>query len=303
MIFFIGNETRRKPWLGVSKIKAYVKRNAIDVCHAHLAYGIVFSAFCGSPLIYTHHSIEPRWGRFVYGVFGVLVDKYVGISSACSTALQSYTGREVSTIVNSVDTDRFSQYVRRRTLSDQVVVAMVGRLALQKDYLNLLESLTLLPASVRDKLRVKVAGEGDSCYRRELVDYIKDNDLSDVVTFVGVERNIPGFLYEADIFLMSSAWEGLPISLIEATVSGMPCIVTDVGGCAEVVRACENGKVVPPKNPCALADQISAFFYDKSLMARLSDNAIKNSHKFSIGLAAEKHLDLYASVSRKGVRA
>jgi len=58
----------------------------------------------------------------------------------------------------------------------------------------------------------------------------------------------------SDAFVMSSSWEGLPLALIEAQACGLPAVVTDVGGNAEVVIHEETGFIVPPQNPDALAE-------------------------------------------------
>ena len=95
---------------------------------------------------------------------------------------------------------------------------------------------------------------------------------------------------------MSSSFEGLPIALIEAAVVGLPCIVTDVGGCAEIIARSDNGVAVPPHSPQAIADEITRFVSEKTLIKQYSINAIANAHKYSISIAAKLHLDLYSSM-------
>lgn len=294
--YIIGNETRKKPWLGVLRLRAYVKKNNVDICHTHLAYGIVFSALLKIPVAYTHHIITPRWGKSIYTLFNSLVDEYVGISEICATALREYTGREVTTITNAVDENKFSGYVRQRDLKDTINFAMVGRIDVQKDYLNMLRALKLLDTDLQKKLKVLIAGEGDAKYKNELLTYIKKNKLDDVVEFVGVKTNIPEFLYQTDVFLMSSSFEGLPIALIEAAVLGMPCIVTDVGGCSEIIAKSKSGVAVSPQTPEKIADEIVRFVSDKALIKQFSSNAIDNAHKYSISIAAQLHIDLYTSM-------
>ncbi len=294
--YVIGNETRKKPWLGMLRIRAYVKKNNIEVCHTHLVYGIAFSSLLNIPVVYTHHSIDQRWGKPVYSVFNRLVDEYVGISKICAEALTEYTGKEINTITNAVTEDKFLGYVRHRKLDDNVVFAMVGRINLQKDYLNMLQALTLLDKNIQDRIKVLIAGEGDSEYKRELLTYVSEHKLDSMVEFVGVKTNIPEFLYQADVFMMSSLSEGLPIALIEAAVLGMPCIVTDVGGCSEVINTSHNGVVVPARHPKKLASEITKFVSDHTLIEQLSGNAIDNAHKYSIDIAADAHIALYDSL-------
>lgn len=294
--YVIGNDTRKKPWLGMLRIKKYVLENKIDIYHTHLAFGIFFSTLISTPVVYTHHSMEPRWGKFLYQIFNKLVDEYVGISKKCAIALQSYTRRNINTIANAVSEEKFTGYKRVRIPDDIINISMVGRITLQKDYMNMLAALNLLDEKLKINLRVRIAGEGDPNYKIQLLDYINNTNLNSVVDFVGVKTNIPEFLNEADIFIMSSAWEGLPIALTEAAVSGLPCIVTNVGGCIEIIENSKNGIVVSPKNPQALADAIYKLASEPKLIEEYSKNAIKNSVQYSISKAAQLHLDLYSNM-------
>lgn len=297
-IFVIGNETRKKPWLGMLRIKQYISEHNIDICHTHLAFGILFTALSSVPIVYTHHSMEPRWGKFLYQVFNRLVDEYVGISTKCAEALKSYTGRNINIIPNAVSEEKFIGYKKIRKSKNAINIVMVGRITEQKDYMNMLIALTLIDKKLKNKFRVRIAGEGDAIYKSQLLTFIHDKNLEGIVDFVGVKTNIPEFLYQADIFLMSSAWEGLPIALTEAAVSGLACIVTDVGGCTEVIENSKNGIVVSPKKPQDLADAIMSFINQPELIEEYSKNAIQNSAQYSIAKAAQLHLDLYSSILR-----
>lgn len=295
-IYIIGNETRKKPWLGMLRIKRYISDHNIDICHTHLAYGVFFSFLLMIPVVYTHHTISPRWGKFTYTLFNKIVDEYIGISKTCATALSSYTGRSVNVIMNAVADDKFRKYIRVRNREKIITIAMVGRLNIHKDYLNILQALNFLDETYKNKIRILIAGEGDRDYKKKLMDFIEKKKLTDMVTFVGVKENIPEFLYQADVFLMSSSTEGLPIALIEATISGLPCIVTDVGGCAEVIANSENGIVVAPQKPQDLAEAIASLVNQPNLIEEYSRNAIHNSAQYSISKAAQLHLDLYSKM-------
>ena len=99
-----------------------------------------------------------------------------------------------------------------------------------------------------------------------------------------------------DIFIMSSAWEGLPISLIEASISGLPCIVTDVGGCSEVLNTCKNGIIVEPNNAQKLADAITSYFENPEKIYEHSKNGMFYSKIYSIENSTKEHLKLYQEI-------
>ena len=74
----------------------------------------------------------------------------------------------------------------------------------------------------------------------------------------------------ADASVLSSSWENLPHTVLEALAVGSPVIATSVGGVPEVVRDGENGLLVPARDPHALAEAIRRFFADEDLRARLA---------------------------------
>lgn len=294
--YIIGIECRKKPWLGALRVKKYIKENDIDICHAHLTYGILFSSLARIPLIYTHHNIKSRLNKLGYMFINTQVDKYIGISKLCSESLKLSTDREVVTINNAVSKVKFKGFIRQRSLpSSSVTIAMVGHLGEQKDYLTMLNALALLDNSLRKKIKILIAGEGSQEYKDFLLKRIKELSLCDTVELEGIKNNIVEFLYQADLFMMTSAWEGLPISLIEATISGLPCIVTDVGGCSEVISNCSNGIIVPPHDPASIAMAISKLVTNNELITEFSKNAISNSYQYSIEKSSKLHTQLYSS--------
>ena len=150
-----------------------------------------------------------------------------------------------------------------------------------------------LEENIKSQISVSIAGEGPKIYRVELQDFVKKNNLQDFVRFVGVTSNVPKFLYYADLFVMSSAWEGSPIALTEAAISGLPCIVTNVGGCSEIIERSSNGTVIEPNDSQAIAHEITNFVLNKSLIEKFSQNAIDRTEQYSIKKAANSHVSLY----------
>ena len=101
-------------------------------------------------------------------------------------------------------------------------------------------------------------------------------NLGHIVSFLGVRQDIPELLKESDIYVMSSEWEGLSISLIEALTSGIPIVATNAGSNNEVIENDVSGIIVPTKDPEALAEGIYNLIIDKDLRERLSKEAVKD---------------------------
>jgi len=79
-------------------------------------------------------------------------------------------------------------------------------------------------------------------------------NIKNKVIFLGIRRDIPEIMSAADAYVMSSAWEGLPMVLLEAASMGLPIVATDVGGNREIVFNGKNGFLVPAKNSEELAN-------------------------------------------------
>ena len=295
--FFIGNECRRKPWLGVYKVREIVKSEGIDIFHSHLPFGVFFSCGIGIPTIYTHHTIKPRLNWLTYRLFNCLISRYVGISEVCAERLASYSGRKVTPILNGVDFQKFPKRQKPLPVDSEILRALVvGRIHPHKGYYFLGKVMQSLPEQVRERIRVRIAGEGDPDYTQKLKNFLLEAGVSDNFEFLGNRSDVPQLLNESDLFLMSSEQEGLPISLIEATIAGLPCIITDVGGCAEIIEMCGNGAAIRYDDVEGYARLLQELVEKPDRLRILSDNGKKNLSSLDIEVAAEQHLELYSEL-------
>ena len=97
-----------------------------------------------------------------------------------------------------------------------------------------------------------IAGEGSQY--DSLVEMVENSDLGQRAIFLGLRNDIPDLLNGCDAVVISSLWEGMPNTILEALAAGKPVVATDVGGVTELVKNGINGFVVPPSNPDKLAE-------------------------------------------------
>ncbi len=138
-------------------------------------------------------------------------------------------------------------------------VVGAGRLTPQKDFATLVAAA----ARLRDLGRpfhLVIGGEGE--LRPELTAQIAASDLAPTVRLPGNLTDLDDQLGAADLFVLSSRWEGLPLVLLEAMARGLPVVATRLDGLPELVEASGAGLLVAPGDDAALADAMAALLDD-----------------------------------------
>jgi len=206
---------------------------------------------------------------------------------------------KVSTIYNGVDLERFD--VADRHFNEEVNnIVAVGRLTPAKDYTNLLNAYSILVSLLEKEEivfpRLSIVGDGE--LRKDIESMIRSLGLEKYVELLGVRKDIPEILRRADIYVMSSEWEGLSIALIEALASGLPIVATDAGSNNEIVENGISGLIVPIKSPQELAKGLYDLIANRETRESFSKAAAKRAEIFSIETCAQKHMNLYRELMK-----
>ena len=144
--------------------------------------------------------------------------------------------------------------------NEMVKILMVARFDIPKKHLELLEALALI-----DKLNWHMIFAGDGRLREQAARYVQEHNMGHKVTFLGNYSNVSELLRNTDVFVLTSSWEGLPLSILEAMSHGLPIIASDVGGVKEAVRNSENGFLIHHNLPELLATLIDNPFLRKQM--------------------------------------
>lgn len=171
-----------------------------------------------------------------------------------------YRPDQVVAIQNGIDTHRFDalkfdrDLLRRNwNVEDSYVILMPGRMTDQKGHLYLLRALPIILPRI-PRLRVWLAGDGP--LRLELEREVERLAPGGVVHFLGSRRDLPDLLTAADLVVLPSLSEGLPLTLLEALSMGKPVVATPVNGVPEVVQSGVHALLVPPRDSGRLASAI-----------------------------------------------
>jgi glycosyltransferase involved in cell wall biosynthesis len=173
--------------------------------------------------------------------------------------------RRCHVVPNGIDVARFAAVIpsaaddRRRVLS-------VARLVPQKGLDVLLKALPVVREAMGD-VTLTLLGEGPERARLGLL--AEELGVADGVRFGGVVTDVAPYFSVADVFVLPSRFEGLPLALLEAMAAGLPVVATAVDGNVDVVRNGMDGLVVPPDDPVALASALIEVLSKPDLALRL----------------------------------
>lgn len=298
--FFLPDGSQRKLFAGLSTFNKIIKHTSPDIVHSHLLTGIVYSAFClyKFKVVYTHHNTVLGINKYAFKLLMYFSDSFIGISEKCKSYLSKYTPKtkDVTAIFNAIDPNRI-QPKDKYLIKEEVGLLAVGRIQEQKNYPLMIQALAKAKKSTEVPFKLSIAGEGDLLIKNELLDLIEKLDLSENVVLLGNRSDIPLLMNQSCLFLMSSSWEGLPIALIEAVSSGLPAIVTNVGGCNEIIEEVGGGKLVNPNSIDEYAQALVHLLNNPYLRENYSQQCLINSTKFNIVNALLDHKKVYEKVS------
>jgi glycosyltransferase involved in cell wall biosynthesis len=134
-----------------------------------------------------------------------------------------------------------------------ILVLTAGRLSEQKDQATLIRAVARLDAG---SARVRLLIAGDGPLRDDLARLIQELSLAGRARLLGTVTELPDLMGAADLFVLSSRWEGLPLVLLEAMAHGLPVIGCRIRGIQDVVSDGEQGLLVPAADPDGLAAAI-----------------------------------------------
>jgi glycosyltransferase involved in cell wall biosynthesis len=245
------------------KLVKLIKSIKPDIVHSHMVHANLLTrlarVFTTIPMLVSTAHSSNEGGKFrmlAYRYTDKLANITTNVGQESVNAfikLKASPRNRILSMPNGINTERFKsngfdKELTRNTFElneSQKLVIAVGRLDEAKDYSNMLNAITLLPTDLEYTLLI--AGINVE----KLQSQAEQLGISSRVRLLGLRKDIDKLMAAADVLLMSSEWEGLPIVIGEAMASECNIVTTDAGGCREWLT--NNEKPVPVKNPQALA--------------------------------------------------
>lgn len=287
----------------VGKIAAVLRQEKPDVVHTHLntiKYAVAAARLSGvKTCVHTVHNVAQQEAegkvekiiRNFYFTRGWSVP--VGLSPAVQETISQFYKLEKSqipVIYNGID---LSHCIPKKdySLGQTITLLHIGRFTQQKNHVGLLRAFAGI-VSVFPRSRLNLVGEGEL---RETVEAEAARmGLRDRVRFLGSQSNVYPFLHQADVFLLPSEYEGMPMTLIEAMGTGLPIVATRVGGVPDMLTD-GTSAILTPCDPDAVARACVSVLEREDLRRNLGQAALEQSVRFSAGFMAQQYVKVYKS--------
>jgi glycosyltransferase involved in cell wall biosynthesis len=183
------------------------------------------------------------------------------------------------------------------------VLLAVGTLERHKGHRVLLEALSrLVSAGLDASWKLIIAGGRGGDQQQSLLDYVREMKLDERVSIVTNRDDVADLLALADVFVMPSLFEGLPMALLEAMLAGKAIVASRTAGIPEAIVDGRDGLLVPPSDVAALADALRSLIVDPARRATLAEAALTRAEsEFTVGVMADGYERLYRSRQRSEV--
>jgi glycosyltransferase involved in cell wall biosynthesis len=302
----------------IYQINRIIRINKIDMVHSQGARADFFSRVAGrlASIPYILSTVQmPVEGfdvgplrktiyRFMDRLSERYVEKFIAVSESLRNALIEERGippHRVVRIYNGIELDKYNPRLKETSFRNNwgipppvPIVGAIGRMVWQKGFEFLIKAI---PDIVGVTPNVKFLLVGDGPLLPDLENLARKLNVSDRIIFTGFRSDIPDLLSTMDVLAVPSLLEGFPMITLEAMAIAKPIIASRIQGITEQISDLEEGILVPPKNPSALAAAVMELVRDKELALRLGLAARRRVEDcFTVEKMVRETEDLYLSL-------
>ena len=285
----------------ISKMRKIIKAYQPDVIHTHryvLPYAFLASMGFKAKRVHTVHNVAQKEqtkvgkniNRVLFRYFNVVP---VALSKEIQRTIQEVYGlpdNRIPVVFNGIDLSRCivkESYARKDTFT----VLHIGRFMDVKNHELLLRSFARFKGQHSDA-RLQLLGDGE--LKENMMQLAGQLNITDAVEFAGLQSNVYPWLHNADVFILPSKFEGMPMTLIEAMGTGLPIIASNVGGLPDMLSSQKEALLIEPKEE-KIIEALEMVYSDAKKREYWGRNALQRSSLFSSQAMARKYLQLYSS--------
>ncbi len=294
----------------ISKIAYELKRENPDIIHMHIdtakyVWMAVKKAKIKSKLIYTVHNMADKDSFGISRKINFCLFKFrkilpvalSGIVQESISSVYKLNKQSIPIIYNGIDLDKCNAKTTYEFDGD-IKILHIGRFAEQKNHKGLLEAFVQVHNAYPNSI-LQLIGDGE--LRKSMEEYAKVLKIDESVQFLGLKADVHSFLSQADIFVLPSTYEGIPITIIEAMASGLPIVATAVGGVPNMLLDKSEALLVEC-NPLSIANACINFIKDEQLRRHCGQNALTASKNFSADYMAGEYCKIYETLMYNDIK-
>lgn len=272
-----------------------------DIIHTHIqsfTYVVPYIMCHGVKMIHTIHNIPEEEAKGLRRKLLKFLFKYkkavpVGISDKITYMTKKlYRIEIVETVYNPVDNKVFYPS-KNHDIHRECRFISVGRMVDQKNFKLLVAAFS---EYLNENQNATLTILGDGPLRSDIENQVNQLKCANSILLLGNKSNVADYLRQSDIFILTSKFEGLPMTVLEAMATGLPIICTDVGGVSDVVE--ENGILIHKHNTDEVISAIRTLVNDKTKRSQMGEKSKELSYKYFIANVANEYEKLYMKYSR-----
>lgn len=261
-------------------LREIIKNEDIDIIHTHHRMAAFYAKIIKfkNKLIYIHNSHNTFYDKKLLTKLALKNVNVVAVGKKVKDNLCDYYGiaeEKVDVIYNGIES--FNKTVLELDILKEYknkgyfLVGNIGRLSEQKGMKYFVEAI---PKILKSNAKIKFFIVGDGEDREELETLVKSMNLSNDVFLLGYRNDIQNIISQLDLIVLSSLWEGLPLTPIEAFSVGKTIIATAVDGTVEIIDDNINGILISPRSSDEIADNIIKLYENPDKIREMEEKAI-----------------------------
>lgn len=292
----------------IFNLRRLIKKEKPDIIHTHLyslKYVFFSCIFNKIRIIHTIHNVaQKECTKKDYQINKFIFKKKIAIPVALSKEIQETINKyyninydDIPIVFNGIDLSKCIVKSKYNN-TDCLKFIHVGRFFSQKNHTGLVEAFYEYNKKFKNS-KLYLIGIGEKL--EEIKKLVNNLELEDNVIFLGQQNSVYTYLFDSDVFIMPSLYEGIPMALIEAMGTALPIIVSNVGGISDMLEDKKSALfVTPDKN--SILNAMYRITGNCNLQKKIARNAFLNSNNFSSLSMSNNYFNLYLKYSYKSNR-